>query len=341
MKKYFLLVSIIFTCCCCFAQNGSNALLWRISGKGLNEQSYLFGTIHLAQKKFVVYSDSVYAAIQNTNILYNELDMLDLFYFRDTALQNFFSEKGKYFLEIQGSDKWKRLIDRINQKYDARLSYDKLEDFVSFGQKLQNSLYQPEKGVQAPDLMLAQHAASLGKETAGLETYLLQFSMIYEILDARLEDTTMDMGDEAASVDQMKRFYVVEQLDSITKIVENINPGYREIVFDKRNRTMADSIEKHSIAGPCFFAIGCGHLGGSAGVIELLRKKGFILTPVHSENKISMLVINNMIKMSKKNKAKSKDDEDVKIDVIDAPKQDPPKVKVKPAPVKPKTKNQK
>jgi hypothetical protein len=124
--------------------------------------------------------------------------------------------------------------------------------------------------------------------------------------------------------------------------VENINPSYREIVFDKRNRTMADSIEKHATAGPCFFAIGCGHLGGQSGVIELLRKKGFTLTPVHSENKISMLVVNNMIKMSKKTKAKSKDDEDVKIDVTGAPaipKQEPPKVKAKQVPAKPKTKN--
>src|SRR5688572_16281369 len=115
MKKYFLLGSIFITCCCTLAQQGSNALLWRISGKGLNEQSYLFGTIHLAQKRFVVYSDSVYAAIQNTNTLYNEIDLLDLFYFRDTALQNFFMEKAKYFEDIQDSDNWKRLIDRINQ----------------------------------------------------------------------------------------------------------------------------------------------------------------------------------------------------------------------------------
>ena len=144
--------------------------------------------------------------------------------------------------------------------------------------------------MQASDIMLAQHAASLGKETEGLETYLLQFRMIYDLLDARLRDTTMDLGDEAAAVDQMKKFYIVEHLDSITKIVENINPSYREIVFDKRNKTMADSIEKHSITGPCFFAIGCGHLGGKTGVIELLRNKGFTVTPVHSDNKISILI---------------------------------------------------
>ena len=75
----------------------------------------------------------------------------------------------------------------------------------------------------------------------------------------------------------------------------------------------------------------------------MLRKKGFTLTPVHSDNKISILVINNMIKMSKKNKEKQSAQEDVKIEVIDeppVPKQKPPKVETKPAPGKPKIKNE-
>ena len=44
--------------------------------------------------------------------------------------------------------------------------------------------------------------------------------------------------------------------------------------------------------------------------------------------------------MNKKNKEKSKVDEDVKIDVMDVPKQEPPKVEIKPVPAKPKIKNE-
>jgi len=32
--------------------------------------------------------------------------------------------------------------------------------------------------------------------------------------------------------------------------------------------------------GPVFFAVGAGHLGGANGVIRLLRKEGYELTPV-------------------------------------------------------------
>jgi uncharacterized protein YbaP (TraB family) len=30
-----------------------------------------------------------------------------------------------------------------------------------------------------------------------------------------------------------------------------------------------------------FFAVGAGHLGGKTGVVSLLKKQGYTLTPVH------------------------------------------------------------
>ena len=334
-----------------FAQSkNTNTLLWRIDSKNNEKSSYLFGTIHLPQKKFVVYSDSVYAAIQNVNAFYNEIDFLKQSFFSDPALIAFFQEKAKFMDSVTKTASWKSFIRRINKEYNADLEEDDLQAFVNFSQNLLADLYKSEQGMKPPDLLLAQHAEALGKKTGGIETYLLQFRMLYDIIGARLNDTTMALTDEGEMLTQMKDFYVSEKLDSITAIVERMNPSYKKIVFDDRNKTMADSIAKYSNNESSFFAIGAGHLGGKNGVIEFLRKKGFMVSPVHSENKISMLVINSMLRIykAKNNKGEMVKDapaEGLKIaEISDAPppppKEEPPKVKatdIKP-PVKTKTK---
>ena len=55
------------------------SLLWQISGNGLEKPSYLYGTIHMLCKDDAALSDSLIAAIQNTDRVYLELDMDNLF----------------------------------------------------------------------------------------------------------------------------------------------------------------------------------------------------------------------------------------------------------------------
>jgi uncharacterized protein YbaP (TraB family) len=353
--KQFLLIGSLCLGLFSFAQQAdNNSLLWRIEGKGLNGPSYLFGTLHLPQKKFIVYSDSVYDAIQQTSVFYNEVDFLHQSLFGDTGILTFFREKLKWMDSLQKTDSWKRFIDKINRQYNVHLDYDSTDQFIQFSQQLQAPLYQKDEGVSVPDMMLAGHAASLGKRTGGLETYRLQFSMLYDVIDARLRDTALSLEEEGVLTDRLRQYYVDEKMDSINWSIQHINPTYRAIVFDNRNRTMADSIEKHAKEQSSFFAIGAGHLGGAQGVIELLKKKGFRVTPVHSNNKISLLVVQNMIRMTerarKKHEAEKNKEETttLKIDTEGTKEEIPPPIELelgrnipetKPAqPVKPKTK---
>lgn len=303
-----------------------------------------------------MFSDSVYAAIQNTNIFYNEIDFLNNNAMFDTSMLSFFQSKLKHIDSIQKTDSWKRLIDKLNKKYNAHISYDSTEQFINFSQQFMAEIYEPEEGMSIPDIMLAKHAVTLGKKTGGLETLKLQMNMLYDIIDARLMDTALSFENEAELMSTMKRYYLNERLDSISRSVAEMNESYRQVVFDKRNVTMADSIEKNMLANACFFAIGVGHVGGHGGVVERLRQKGFIVTPVHSNNKISLVVINNMLDMHKAGSKKKTEsfgfgegtkEEDVKIEMMDAgvdtpppppPRSAPKKTTVKPA-VKKKPKN--
>ena len=65
MKKLFLLLAILSLEFISYGQPGklSNTLLWRISGNGLTRPSYLFGTMHLTDKRIFYFGDSLYKAL--------------------------------------------------------------------------------------------------------------------------------------------------------------------------------------------------------------------------------------------------------------------------------------
>ena len=67
---------------CAFAQvnaqsNDQSSLLWKISGNGLTEVSYLFGTIHIICADQFLMDDRIKNAFQSTDQLIMELDMSD------------------------------------------------------------------------------------------------------------------------------------------------------------------------------------------------------------------------------------------------------------------------
>ena len=57
-------------------------------------------------------------------------------------------------------------------------------------------------------------------------------------------------------------------------------PDSMEKLLDERNAKWIPVIEKNIALTPSFIAVGAGHLGGKKGVLNLLRKKGYKLTPI-------------------------------------------------------------
>lgn len=49
---------------------------------------------------------------------------------------------------------------------------------------------------------------------------------------------------------------------------------------------MADRMEEHMKEMPVFTAVGAGHLPGQKGIIQLLRNKGYSVTPVEQPSQV-------------------------------------------------------
>ena len=76
--QVLLLLLVIFCGSTSYAQKQtSNSLLWEISGNGLQQPSYLFGTIHMICKEDFILSETAKQKFNSSKQVYLELDMDD------------------------------------------------------------------------------------------------------------------------------------------------------------------------------------------------------------------------------------------------------------------------
>jgi uncharacterized protein YbaP (TraB family) len=85
------------------------------------------------------------------------------------------------------------------------------------------------------------------------------------------------------SFEQMQQIYLTQNLDNLYTFMkkESDSPIANSRVFlENRNQNWIPQMEKMMESKSVFFAVGAAHLAGPEGVIELLIKKGFTLTPI-------------------------------------------------------------
>ncbi len=56
---------------------------------------------------------------------------------------------------------------------------------------------------------------------------------------------------------------------------------YSDLLLTNRNKKWIPEIIEQAKLKPTFFAVGAAHLGNDVGVINLLRKQGYTVTPVN------------------------------------------------------------
>jgi uncharacterized protein YbaP (TraB family) len=137
------------------------------------------------------------------------------------------------------------------------------------------------------DMELMKNAVAKQKPIGGLETVASQT----QVLDSRpIEKQAKDLYEMAAnfqkSVNDLKKLMAAykagdpEQLQELSKQQMKDDKEFLVRLLDDRNVAWIPKLEAEFKARPTFVAVGAGHLGGSKGVIKLLRSKGYEVTAV-------------------------------------------------------------
>ncbi|HXO75067.1 MAG TPA: TraB/GumN family protein, partial [Puia sp.] len=262
------------------------ALLWEITGNGLQKPSYLFGTMHVSSKLVFHLSDSFYLDIKSADVVALELDP-QLWQDQMFRFENLQSNL-RFF--TQGAPG-----DFINEKSFQLEKYDdRLKSALSNEPTVINGLLYRTYRTRADfeedtylDLYIYQTGKKLGKQATGVENFFQTERLIMEAAQDMLKDKKKKAPDTdgESSYDLERKTQEayrkgdLDLLDSLEKLMEP-SEAYMEKFLYRRNEIQAASIDsivkKHSL----FVGVGAAHLPGKRGVIELLRAKGYTLRPV-------------------------------------------------------------
>ena len=97
-----------------------------------------------------------------------------------------------------------------------------------------------------------------------------------------LLETIKTGNTEDDSFKEMMQMYVNQDINKMVSSMseeEGIS-GYEDILLYNRNRNWIPVMAEKMKSANTFFAVGAGHLGGKDGVLDLLSKEGYKLTPL-------------------------------------------------------------
>lgn len=269
-----------------------NTLLWKISGNGLKMPSYLFGTIHMLCTDDAILSDSLKNIIRRSDQVYMEVDMDNLFEMLGTLKQ----------MKMHGDTTWADLLSKADyekvKKYfknkNSFLPFSTLETYKPFlaASLLMESGMSCESSV-AMEQVIMKEAKKHRKKINGLESMASQMAIFDQIpykaqaeqLVEYIEKSGTDTADNK-EFDKLVDAYKKQDLKKLEEITIKTDMGFAnftEILLFNRNRIWVTKLKTLLPERSLLIAVGAGHLPGEKGVINLLRKEGFQVTPVQNK----------------------------------------------------------
>jgi uncharacterized protein YbaP (TraB family) len=263
--------------------NDQSSLLWKISGNGLTEESYLFGTIHLICADQFLMDDRIKNAFQSTNQLVMELDMSDPNLPQKMAAISMNPEMKNIQSEMDAEDA-KALDEFLIESYGAGLAQlGVLKPFVLTSMVMIKQL--PCEEVMSYEEFFTSLATEQKKPIKGLETVEYQMG-IFDQIPAGLQLAELakmvKSGESEAEFEILVQTYLSEDLDRLYAIIKDSDTmeKYQDIMLDNRNRNWVAEMNSAMQNSSIFFAVGGGHLPGENGIIKLLRDRGYKVDPV-------------------------------------------------------------
>jgi uncharacterized protein YbaP (TraB family) len=262
-----------------------SALYWTISRDG-EPAGYLLGTVHSEDPRVLDFTEAFAGELGANQVFAMEMvpDLPTL-----TRLTEYMHYQDGTTLEQRvGAERFARVRAALAE---YRVPPDWIARMKVWAAMMTLSVPPPRTGLFM-DFSLSLRAAGAGLKVVGLESLGQQLSFLEEMPEDQqlsLLDQALDEYGRVGEVhDQMVESYLAGDLRAL---VEQVDEQLEELTPEARRYFLAEGIEARnqrmvSAALPLlkdsrvFIAVGALHLPGDAGLIALLRREGFELSPL-------------------------------------------------------------
>lgn len=265
---------------------GNNTVLWEVSGKAVKQPFYLLGTMHLMCREDAALSKNVREILKRADQIYFELDMDDMMGMM-SGLTAMYMKNGVKLKNLVTPEEYQRIKEYFSKK--GKLPFGMVENFKPMLLASTVTESQMNCATQSGVEMMVMEENNGKKEILGLETmqqqaaifdsipYKDQVKELLKMIDSAGAGTTKD------DLKELVNAYKSQQLKEIEAITVKSEPGleaYMDLLLYQRNRNWVTQIKKVTGTKSLLFAVGAGHLVGKFGLLELLKKEGYVLKPL-------------------------------------------------------------
>ncbi len=267
-----------------FITTANTQLLYRISGNGLTQESYLFGTIHTMPKEDFEMPKKVMDALKTCATIALEIDVDMSMSEKIEIAKMTMIPNGETLKNYMADTSYVKLksycIDSLGWKESKFEQYAHLKPFFFSSVVLQEKIGKQKSFEMEFDKLAKKYK----KPLIGLETVMYQMETIDRI---SIKDQVQFMDDfsNMSEFDVLFKLYEKEDINGLYNLIAaetDMLPEFNHWFLEVRNANWIPVIEKQISKEATFIAVGAGHLGGTNGVLELLKKQGYSITGINN-----------------------------------------------------------
>ncbi len=278
--------------------NDNNSLLWKISGNGLDEPSFLFGTHHLVPVSFLDSISGLEEAFENTKQTVGELDMANMNEMQMKIMSEAVMPQGVTYESLISAEDVVLLDSALTNLLGIGLNQFGALKPAMLSNLISLTLYQKHYPSIANETNIDQYfqmeALNRNRNVVGLETTEDQIEVLLNTrsLERQAELLMCMVRNQEMVMEQMDEFqdaYYTQNINllydlSIKETPDDPCPTTDEEMNElnkDRNEKWLEKLPSIMEDKPSFIAVGCLHLPGDVGLIEGLREQGYTVEPVN------------------------------------------------------------
>lgn len=290
-KKILFSILLAFLC---FSEPQSQ-ILYKIEGKNGSKPSYVFGSHHLSPISVVEESGAM-EYFNNTDQVVGEIDLTIDPMTLSMSLQPYMTAPADSTLSVllKGED-----MDSLNVQFVKWAPIP--------GMQLQ--MLEPLKPMAVTTMLIAgmsqevmpgfdpsqqldtfffQMGLKDNKKIVALETPEYQGEVLFNMtpLSVQAETLVEMLKNPAEALEAAKKLsqaYQNRDLDTIMEVskADEQHPEFMELILYKRNKNWMEKLPAIIDESPSFIVVGALHLAGPEGLIQGLKDKGYLITPIY------------------------------------------------------------
>lgn len=231
-------------------------------------------------------SDAFKKIISGSDLIYFEVDMDNMMEILGSIRYLKMSDNKKLSDYLSKEDYEK--VKAYFVKHPSVMPFSMMESFKPFfisSMISEQDMDCPSK--EGMEQAIMKEAKTSSKEIKGLETIQFQASVFDSIpYEKQAKELVKALDSTATPLDNTKELAAVYRDQDLAKIQEmtvqedGVLSEYLDLLLYNRNADWAKKMNKLMPVNSILFAVGAAHLPGDKGVISLLKKQGYTLTPL-------------------------------------------------------------